>query len=133
MLIHDRLELEGKDLQRVIPVGGPERSRDRIAQERLGGTVRGGEWGEGFPTFRAGHAQVYRVVRVGGEVDGRAVPQMRVEPAAGGAKAADGGGGGVGNESRGNLAEAEMAGVLDKIGSQRTVELAELGKPARRM
>ena len=31
VLIHDRLELDGKDLQRVIPVGGPERSRDRIA------------------------------------------------------------------------------------------------------
>ena len=53
---------------------------------------------------------------------------MRVEPAAGGAKAADGGGGGVGNEVRGDLAKAKLAGALDEIGGQRAVEFAELGK-----
>lgn len=56
-----------------------------IAQQRCGATIRCVERCQGFPAFRAGHAEIHRIVGIGTQIHRRAVLQMHIESAPGGA------------------------------------------------
>jgi len=76
---------------------------------------------------KAGHAEVDGVFDVGGQVDGLAVFERNFETATSRAVAADGGGGGVGNEVGRNLSESELARVTKEFGGVGAAARVELG------
>ena len=124
VLILDGLHPHGEDLQRGVPIDGFEFAL-LVAQQRRGRAVGRGQRCERLPAFRAGHAEVHRVIARRAQVDGLAVAQMHVQPAARGAEAADHRGGAVRREARGNFAKAEVAGTLDQFLGQRSRPLAQ--------
>ena len=83
----DGLEAVRKRREGGGPVDGREWGAAGGAKERGGRAVGGGEGGEGFPAFGAGHAEVDGVVGIGGKVDGLALGiEVDAKRAAGGAE-----------------------------------------------
>src|SRR5205814_1482485 len=80
VLIEQRLELERENLERVVPVARGQFARRRIAQQWSRGAVARGKWCEGFPAFGAGHAEIDRVIRIGGEIDCMAANSSKTPP-----------------------------------------------------
>ena len=97
-------------LHRLVPARGLERTV-RLAYERRGGTVRRRQRCKRFPTLRAGHAQIDRVIHRGSQVHRHAFFEMHVERTAGGTKAAHDPGGRVRLQTRRHMAQTEGGGL----------------------
>ena len=100
----DLFEALAEEHHRALPI-----DRFQLAAgsfRRSGVVARSGrcERRERLPAFRTGHPEVHRVMRVRAEVDRLPIPQMDIQPAAGGAEAADHRGGVVRLEPRRHLA-----------------------------
>ena len=127
VLVHERAELERENLQRFVPIGWFERAGLRIAQQRRRRTVGRGERCERFPAFRAGHAEIHRIILRRGKIYCVAVLEMDVQPAASRAKAADHRGRRVRLEPRGHVAEAEVGRMLHEVRGEGAGALAQHG------
>lgn len=110
-----------KDLHGGFPV------RRFAVNQRGCGTVGGVQHSQGLPALGAGGAQVDRVVRVGGGVDGHTIAQVQFQPAACGAEAADGFGRAVGLQPARQLAEPKAGGIAHKVFRERTAPFAKRG------
>ena len=86
----DSLKLSGKGGECGGPVDRGKWCSARSAEERGGGAVGRSERRQSFPAFGTGHAEVDRVIGIGGEVDSLPLGiKVDAKRAAGAAKAAD--------------------------------------------
>jgi hypothetical protein len=88
MLVLDGFHPQAKDLHRGIPVDLLHFARG-IAEQGSGRAIGRRERRQRFPTFRASHAKVYRIIMRRGDIDRLAIAQVNVQTAASRTKAAD--------------------------------------------
>ena len=120
MLFLNGLKVITECIESRVPVG-------RLSmQEGLCRTFVRVEHGQGFPAFRASHAEVDGIVDIRGEVDGLAVFERNFKAATSRAISANGSSGSIGDEIDGDLTKTEFTRITEEFLSVRASASMEL-------